>query len=187
MTFARLVLAATTNEPLGPPTKPGIPPRQVTQSIIHYYMTNIYALFPSFPDTALWKVLDDIYRQDHRMIKDADYWLLFLVLAIGSMAQSRSREDAFYLDGVNFVSLAMAHADRALIPGHVAQIQSLFLLTQYAMMDPTHFDSWHLIGFTCRAILDLGFHQDPPATQINDKNALDMRRKLFYSVYSIDR
>ncbi|KAL1840021.1 hypothetical protein VTK73DRAFT_3862 [Phialemonium thermophilum] len=188
MTFARLVLAAATNRPVPEPRHAKFPPRQLAQGVIQYYMTNIYPLFPAFPETALDPVLDEMYL-DHgqRQIKPADYWLLYLVLAIGSVAQSRSSQDDFYRNGVEFVSRALAVADQALTPGYVTQIQSLLLLAQYATLDPAHFDSWHLIGFACRAVIDLGYHQDPPQTHALDKAYLDARRRIFYCVYSLDR
>lgn len=186
MTFARLVLAAVTNDPLPEPQSFEMPPRQSAQSIVQYYMANIYALFPLFSETVLLTAVDDMYQQD-RHVSSAGKWLVYLVLAIGSMAQSRSNQDNFYKDGVEFMSRALQFADRALQPGYVTQIQSLILFTQYAMLDPAHFDSWHLIGFTCRAVVDLGFHQDPPSQAQPDRAVLDMRRKTFYCAYALDR
>jgi hypothetical protein len=110
-----------------------------------------------------------------------------MVLAIGSTAQSQRLNDEHYARGVEFASKSLDFADRALAPGHVTQIRSLLLLTQYSMFDPAHFDSWHLIGFTARAIVDLGFHQDPPMSSVSDKSTLDLRRKIFYSAYALDR
>jgi len=187
MTFARLVLAAATNNPLPASENTKLPTRQAASAPIQYYINTVWSLFPSFSETTLWTALDDLYQQDQRVIKDADYWLLYMVLAIGSTAQSKSRQDELYANGVEFVSRALPYADRALMPGYVTQIQSLTLLTQYAMLDPAHFDSWHLIGFTCRAAIDLGFHQDPPSLQVSDKSHLEMRRKMFYCVYAMDR
>ncbi|POR36544.1 Pyrimidine pathway regulatory protein 1 [Tolypocladium paradoxum] len=187
ITFARLVLAATTNDDIPEPTQPGLPARQTAHALVQYFMANIYSLFPCFSETALLTILDDAYQQDKRVIKDSGYWLLYMVLAIGSTAQSQSINDQHYVQGINFVSKALSHADRALAPGYVTQIQSLLLLTLYALLDPAHFDSWHLIGFTARAVIDLGFHQDPPVSSGSDKSALDMRRKIFYCTYALDR
>jgi hypothetical protein len=187
MTFARLVLAAATNDPVPKSKNPRLPSRQAALAILQYYMDNIYALFPAFSSTTLWATLDNFYNGDQRHIKEPDAWLLFMVLAIGSMAQSQNVTDEFYSNGVDFVSRALPCADRALMPGYITQIQSLVLLTQYSMLDPAHFDSWHLIGFTCRAAVDLGFHQDPPPQHVTDKLALDTRRKMFYCVYALDR
>lgn len=187
MTFARLILAATTNGTLPESSQPRLPARQSAHAILQYYMSHIYALFPCFQETALLTALDDIYQQDDRVIKDSDCWMVYLVLAIGSTAQSRRHGDEYYNNGVEFVSRAMSYADGAFTPGYVTLIQSLLLLTQYAMLDPAHFDSWQLIGFTARAIVDLGFHQDPPMSSVADKTALNMRRKIFYCVYALDR
>lgn len=186
MTFARLILAAVINDPLPEPQSPSLPEKQAANSIVQYYMANIYPLFPLFPGTVLLSALEDMYQQE-RHVSSASKWLVYMVLATGSMAQSRSTQDDFYKNGVEFASQALQLADRALQPGHATQIQSLAVFTQYAMLDPAHFDSWHLIGFTCRAVVDLGFHQDPPNQSQADRAALDMRRRTFYCVYALDR
>lgn len=186
MTFARLILAAVTNDPLPEPETSGLPAKQTTHAIVHYYMANIYPLFPLFLETVLLSALDDMYQQD-RHVSSTNKWLVYMILAIGSMAQSRTDQDESYKNGVEFVSHALQFADRALQLGSASQIQSLALFTQYAMLDPAHFDSWHLIGFTCRAVVDLGFHQDPSTQGQADRVALDMRRKTFYCVYALDR
>ncbi|KAH7026385.1 fungal-specific transcription factor domain-containing protein [Microdochium trichocladiopsis] len=187
MTFARLVLAAASNDPLPDSQNWGLPPRHTIMATIQYYMTNIYSLFPSFPESVLYAALDHVYSQKERSPRDCDFWLVYMVLAVGSMAQSQVKDDDFFKSGSHFASKAMGYADRALMPGYTSQIQSLILLTQYSMLDPAHFDSWHLIGFTCRAVIDLGYHQDPPSDQVTDKAALDLRRKTFYCVYALDR
>lgn len=187
ITFARLVLAATTKDSIPESNQAMLPSRHVANATVQYFLANIYCLFPFFSETTLLTVLDDIYQQDQRVINDSDYWLLYMVLAIGSTAQSRNINDERYNDGVGFVAKALAYADRALAPGYVNQIQSLMLLTLYSMLDPAHFDTWHLIGFTARAVVDLGLHQDPPVSSSTDKSSLDLRRKIFYCIYALDR
>jgi len=187
MTFARLLLAATTNDPLpsAPPAR--LPPRQITNSLVQYYLAHVYSLYPFLSETALLSVVDATYQPDHPPLKSSDHWTFWMVLAIGSTAQSQSSQDDFYKSGVHFAARALDYADRVLAPGYLTQLQSLLLLTQYSMFDPAHFDSWQLIGITCRAIIDLGFHQDPPQSQQIDRTLLDMRRKIFHCVYALDR
>ncbi|KAM0666674.1 hypothetical protein ACQRIU_004529 [Beauveria bassiana] len=187
VTFAGLVLTATMNNALPASTEPDLPPKQVTHSIMQYFMTHIYTLFPCFSETALLTVISDLYQEDHRVIRDSDYWLMYMVLAIGYTAQSQQVNDTNYECAVEYVVKALKYADQALAPGTGTQIQSLLLLTIYSLLDPAHFDSWHLLGFTARACVDLGFHQDPPTSSSSDRTALDIRRRIFYSVYALDR
>lgn len=187
MTFARLILAATNNESIPNQVLFQLPQRATAMGLIQYYLDNIFALYPVFSETALFNALDAVYQVDGRPVTDFEHWLLYMVLAIGCAGQSRSSRDAFYADGLAWVGRALGYADKVLIPGYVSQIQALVLLVQYSMLDPAHFDSWQLIGFACRAIVDLGFHQDPPKEQQTDKNSSELRRKLFYCVYSLDR
>ncbi|KAM0330233.1 hypothetical protein ACHAQA_004409 [Verticillium albo-atrum] len=187
MTFGRFVLAASTNDLTPEPAEKSLPPRQEALAMVQYYMANIYSVLPAFSETKVLNILDDLYQQDDRVIQDADYWLIYMVLAIGYVAQSREREDSYYLSAVDFVGRALPCADGALGPGSVTQVQSLVLFTQYSMLDPVHFDSWYLIGFACRAVIDMGLHQDPPQSQVTDNAVLDIRRRIFYCVYSLDR
>lgn len=199
MTFARLVLAATANDPLPDEAllSSRTPLRQTAYDLVQHYLAHIHTLIPFFAETTILAHLEELYHQHHLgathlpqlrpNLRDADYWMLYMVLAIGSAFQSCSRQDSFYTNGVQFAVQAMRYADGALAPGRSTQVQSLLLLTVYSMVDPTHFDSWQLIGITCRAIVDLGLHQDPPRSQNMDAAALDARRCTFYCAYALDR
>ncbi|KAK0620414.1 fungal-specific transcription factor domain-containing protein [Immersiella caudata] len=182
MTFARLVLAASSNDALPEPREMPPPPRETASPLIQFYMDNIFSLYPAFQATYVRSLLDNIAQPRP---KSSEAWAFWMILAIASTAQSRNTEDQYYQDGVEFLSCALFYADRALMPGYSSQLQALLLLTQFSMLDPAHFDSWHLIGFTCRAVVDLGLHQDPPQTQSTDD--LDARRRTFYSIYALDR
>jgi hypothetical protein len=187
MTFARLILAASNNEAVPKPKQFQLPPRSEAMALIQFYLDNIFVLFPVLAETALFNAVDAIYQANGHPVAEFEYWLLYMVLAIASAAQSQSSNDIYSANGLTWVSRALRYADKVLMPGYVSQIQALILLVQYSMLDPAHFDSWHLIGFASRAIIDLGFHQDPPKEQQTDKKTLEMRRKLFYCVYSLDR
>ncbi|KAL2159482.1 hypothetical protein VTH06DRAFT_2487 [Thermothelomyces fergusii] len=187
MTFARLVLAAATNEPVPEPESTSLPAESTARALVQFYETSILPLYPAFPAAMLHALISDLYQEHPRQIRSSEYWLFWMVLAISSAAQSRNRDDEHYRNGVEFVGRALPHADRALRPGYGTQVQSLLLLTQYSMLDPAHFDSWHPIGFTCRAVVDQGLHQDPPHTQQISPAALDERRRIFYCVYALDR
>lgn len=187
MTFGRFLLAACANDIIPESQNDTMPPRHQVHAVVQYYMSNVYSLMPCFSQTKLFGVLDQLYHQNERQVEEADYWLVYMVLAIGHVAQSRSRDDDHYKQAVDFVARALPFADGALAPGFSTQIQSLLLLTQYSMLDPAHFDSWYIIGFACRAVVDLGFHQEPSMRHITDSAELNARKCIFYCVYSLDR
>jgi hypothetical protein len=187
MTFGRLILAATNLEPVPQPEPFSLPSRPAAMGLIQYYLDNVFSIFPIFSETALLNALDAIYQDNGRPVTDFEHWLFYMVLAIACTGQSRNIRDANYMEGISWVSRALQYTDKVLIPGYVSQIQALILLVQYSMLDPAHFDSWQLIGFACRAVVDLGFHQDPSREQQTDKKTLDMRRRVFFCVYSLDR
>ncbi|PHH51106.1 hypothetical protein CFIMG_006199RA [Ceratocystis fimbriata CBS 114723] len=187
MTFARLVLAAATNEFIHPPTDTDMPSKEAMVTCLQFYLNNIFCLFPCFAEKTLWATMEDLLENDGRIIKDSDCFLFWVVLAIGATAQSRENGDQFYTMGVDYVARALPYADKAMMSGYVGQIQSLVLLTQYAMLDPAHFDAWHLIGFASRAAIDLGYHQDPDREVPGEREKLNQRRRIFYCVYALDR
>ncbi|KAK0736217.1 fungal-specific transcription factor domain-containing protein [Apiosordaria backusii] len=189
MTFARLVLAAAQHDALPDPDTDELPDKEAVEAIFKFYENNVLPLYPLFPAAHLHALIDKMYDAELGFlgaIRSSEYWLFWMVLAIGSAAQSKTMQDRKYYDGLQFVSRALPYADRALVPGYPSQIQSLVLLTQYSMLDPAHFDSWHLIGFACRAVIDLGFHQDHTFTQQSAKDTIDERRRTFYCVYALD-
>jgi hypothetical protein len=187
MTFARLILAASMNERMPSSKSNALPPKPAAFALMTYYLDNIFSLYPVFLETSLINALEAVYDTHNKTGTDFEYWMFYMVLGIGAMGQSRSSHDAYYKDGVAWVARALDYADKVLSTGHVTQIQALVLLVQYSMLDPAHFDSWHLIGFACRALVDLGFHQDPPKGQQPDKGTMDLRRRIFYCVYALDR
>ncbi|KAK1759217.1 fungal-specific transcription factor domain-containing protein [Echria macrotheca] len=184
MTFAKLVLAVASNDPLPTPTTSRWPAEPTARTLVEKYLDNIYPLYPILPDDSINALLTKIYEQPDTDVQGSERWVFWMVLAIASAAQSRSSADDYYTNAVQFVSRAMAYADRALAIGTKTQLPALFLLTQYSMLDPAHFDSWHLMGFTCRVLVDLGFHQDIVRPHPAE---LDVRRRTFYSIYALDR
>nr|POE47601.1 positive regulator of purine utilization [Quercus suber] len=116
-----------------------------------------------------------------------DHFTVRMVLAIASGSMSDQRGDQNYLEGIGHVCAALEYAEAVLHPGAISSVQALVLLTEYAMLDPHHFDSWSLIGAASRAMVDLGLHQDPPQGTPMSKGRLELRRRVFHCVYALDR
>jgi len=67
-------------------------------------------------------------------------------------------------------------------------LQAILLLVWYSLLNPNKGSIWFLIGLATRSCVDLGFHneQNAPVESL-DTLELDMRRRLFWCTYKMDR
>ncbi|KAH5983218.1 hypothetical protein HBI82_231960 [Parastagonospora nodorum] len=186
MSYARLIQSASTKEPLPQGLTKALPERHAANSLIQHYLNNVFTILPVSEETTLYSSMDAIYQPGSNATS-WDRWTVRMVLAIASLSQSQQRGDTFYSDAVGHVNAALENAEDVLHPGYIASIQALVLWTIYATMDPHHFDSWTLIGAASRAMVDLGIHQDPSKNVAISKAKLEIRRRVYWCVYSLDR
>ncbi|KAK4977342.1 hypothetical protein LTR66_010775 [Elasticomyces elasticus] len=187
MSYARLILSACTKDPLPSGMTMDLPPKHAATPLIQLYLTNISVLLPILDEATFYASVDAVYRQDARTASPYDRWSVRMVLAIASLSRSQQRGDQFYLDAVGHVNAALEYAEQVLHPGSILSVQALLLLVGYAMLDPHHFDSWSLIGAASRNMVDLGLHQDPARGTPISKAKLELRRRVYYCVYALDR
>lgn len=187
MSYARLILWACSKEPLPRHMTQPLPPRYAATTLIQYYLSNVFVLLPVFDEASFYASVDNVYSRNARQAEPLDHWLVRMVLAISSASMSEQRGDARYTEAIGHVCAALDSAEDVLHPGAIHSVQALVLLTEYAMLDPHHFDSWGLIGAASRAMVDLGLHQDPPKGTAMLKGKLEVRRRVYFCVYALDR
>ncbi|EMD00960.1 hypothetical protein BAUCODRAFT_190769 [Baudoinia panamericana UAMH 10762] len=187
MSYARLVLSACTKDQFPQGMTKALPPRYMTQALVQHYLNNVFVLLPVFEEASFYGSVENLYFKDSHKADPLDYWMVHLVLAISYASKSESRGDQDYLEGIGHVCAALQHAEDVLHPGALSSVQALVLLTEYAMLDPHHLDSWSLIGVASRAMVDLGLHQDPQKGATMARGKLDLRRRVFHCVYALDR
>jgi len=187
MSFAGLVLAACEVDTIPKFAEKDPPPRHEITSLVQHYLDTVFVLFPIFPEATLFRAIDAVYRDEIHPASDFEHWTFNLVLGIASLELSDAPGDSYHQDALEYIGRALPYGERVLVPGHLTQVQALILLVEFAMLEPSYFDTWQMIGFAARALVDLGLHQDPPKSAETDKNILDFRRRIFWSVYSLDR
>lgn len=187
MSFYRLLLAVSTVSPLPTFGNYPLPPRYAATPLIQHYLDNIFVLYPFFSETELMASVSAIYQENGRYAKVSDHWSLRMVLAIAAASTSQQRGDSNHQIALRHVSAALDRAESVLHPGSMEGIQAILLLVQYSMLDPGHFNSWQLIGMAARVMVDLGLHQEPAIESKVSKERLDLRRRVFYCVYAMDR
>jgi len=187
MSYARLILSACTKDPLPQGTTKALPARYTATQLVQHYLNNIFVLLPVFDEASFYASVDNVYSRYPEQADALDYWMVHMVLAIANVSMSEQRGDHQYLEGIGHVCAAIGYAEDVLHPGAISSIQALVLLTEYAMLDPHHLDSWSLIGAASRAMVDLGLHHDPPKGSPMAKSKLELRRRVFHCVYALDR
>jgi hypothetical protein len=193
MSFARLLLSVSmvadvpsfSSNPLPLPLP--LPPRYVATSLIQNYLDNIFVLTPFFSETDLMSSVSAVYQESGRNARPSDHWFVRMVLAISSAAASQTKGDGNDQAALRHAAAAITHVEAVLRPGSISGIQALLLLVQYSMVEPEYFRCWDLIGMASRVMVDLGLHVEPSPESKMSKEDLDMRRKVFYCVYSLDR
>lgn len=184
MSYARLILSACSKQPLPFEVNKALPTRSTIMPLIEDYMKSTFLLLPAFDETSLYLSIDNVYS---RKADAFDHWMVRLVLAISCASKSAQHGDQRHLEGCSHLAAALEVAEQVLHPGAISNIQALILLTEYATLDPKHFDSWNLIGAASRAMADLGLHQDPPKGTAMTKGKLHLRRRVFHCIYALDR
>ncbi|KAK0323528.1 hypothetical protein LTR82_005275 [Friedmanniomyces endolithicus] len=187
MSYARLILSACTKDPLPQGTTKALPARYAATALVQHYLKNIFVLLPVFDEATFYASVESVYSRHSGQAEPLDHWMVHMVLAIANVSMSEQRGDHQYLEGIGHVCAALGYAEEVLHPGSISSVQALVLLTEYAMLDPHHLDSWSLIGAASRAMVDLGLHQDPPKGSAMAKSKLELRRRVFHCVYALDR
>ncbi|KAF2793925.1 hypothetical protein K505DRAFT_325115 [Melanomma pulvis-pyrius CBS 109.77] len=72
-----------------------------------------------------------------------------------------------------------------LYPPSLQSLQVILLVLHFSLSNPQQPVVWHLVGHALRSSIALGLHRDVPA-DVPSAEA-DLRRRLFWSLYSIDR
>lgn len=187
MSYARLILWASSKEPLPKSLAQELPARHQATVLIQHYLNNIFVLLPLFDEASFWGSVDNVYSRNQHQATPHDHFMVRAVLAISSASMSQQRGDQRYIESIGHICATLTHSEDVLRPGEIASIQALVLLTEFAMLDPHHFDSWQLIGAASRAMVDLGLHQDPPKGTAMPRAKLELRRRVYHCIYALDR
>ena len=164
-----------------------LPPRDLATTLVEECMHRVFSLYPILSDTAIFGSLEAVYQHDGHYCAALDRWNVRMVLAIALLCRSQTKDDAQYQSAVRHASIALEQRESVIQPGSVTTVQAVLLLVIYSVLDPSHYSSWYLIGVASRIMVDIGLHQEPSEELRMKPSRLELRRRLFYCVYSLDR
>lgn len=87
----------------------------------------------------------------------------------------------------NFKNAALLHIEDAYSStNRLEALQAMLCLTLYSLMRPCVPGVWYLSGSSLRLCIDLGLHNESSSSSA-EPTTIDMRRRLFWCCYSLDR
>lgn len=81
---------------------------------------------------------------------------------------------------------ALHNLEKVGLPADVEGAQALLLISLYSYLHPRSFNPWKTIGMAVRLATSLGLHTEPSSGDF-DPLTLDIRRRVFWVAYSMDR
>ncbi|KAI5817433.1 fungal-specific transcription factor domain-containing protein [Pyronema omphalodes] len=187
LSFSRIALrASSVSRILNSKPRARLPPRHTATRLVQHYFDKIFATMPCINETSFFGALEAVYR-DEAGAHPFDIFCVYMVLAVGTMSLSKSQDSAAAHNAACFVKSALEHADTVITPSDLKGVQATLLLVQYSMLEPAHFNSWYLIGVASRIMIDIGLHQEPLKISKRRSAEMDLRRRVFYCVYTLDR
>lgn len=163
------------------------PPDDATGShILDSYFQNMHLRLP-FLDRA---GILNLHAKRHELpgnTPEAQFgrFKLFMVYAIGSAI--RQTTDSDNTTSPNDFLLAALDFDSSLRESiSIASIEAMLLLVLYNLRSTSNSSVWYMIGLAMRTCLDLGLHRETSYQRL-PAHETELRRRLFWSVYIIER
>ena len=187
MSFARLALSTATIERLPAPASRDLPPRAVATAALQDCIQNIFVYCPVLSDTAVFGALEVAFEHGGHFSSPHDIWNLNMCLAIGFLTRSRAKDDAAYQKAVHHAAIALEQRETVVLPGALNRLQAIILLVLYSLLNPTHFDTWCLMGLAVRVMVDMGLHAESFQETHTKRANAELRHRLFNCIYILDR
>lgn len=110
---------------------------------------------------------------------------LLMALSIGATLQIRSRR--YSHNPKIFFNAAMGMSSRVFGSISLPVLQCVLLVIVHSLIDPDGYDAWTLTHVAMAHSVDLGLHREASDSGLFSTSIMEMRRRVFFCVYSLDR
>lgn len=167
-----------------PQPQPLPPDLRHAQFLSQAYFDSVHLQHPFLHQPTYMESLEKLYTDT--TADAAGEFHVFAVLAIGATVLARRYRRHFSAEG--FFASAMQRLETVFKVTSVAGIQSILLMEMYAMRNSSSgLNIWSLHQHSIATLIELGIHRDIPITSGFTALELEMRTRVFWSVYSMDR
>ncbi|KAI2637494.1 fungal-specific transcription factor domain-containing protein [Xylaria nigripes] len=159
-------------------------------SLLNAYLNQPQTRYPFLDEREIWDLhasrmtLSTTPLKQLTKAERVGLFKLYMVYAIGAMLIQLTERN-ISTPPENYYMTALQHLFTAQESKTIQNVQSMLLLVLYHVRTSSY-GIWYMIGLAMRTCIDLGLHTK--RHEINmDHYTIQMRRRLFWSVYSLER
>ena len=166
--------------------EPLIPPLDMAKKLFEIYVQIIMPQNPCFFEDDIRSHFNAVYFPTGISPPDVSVFMISTVLAISTMTSKAYDQKKILFLGESLHQQALRHSKFLSLPS-IRSLQGILLLLQLAELLPYTGNLWHLAGEAVSLTTELGLHQDPHESEGFDFKSLDLRRRIFWTVYCLER
>ncbi|KAI4599077.1 hypothetical protein KJ359_002494 [Pestalotiopsis sp. 9143b] len=162
-----------------------LPPNAAARRFVDAYFRNVNRAYPFVDRNKVLNNLETLGDFPKRN-QDADSTLLYLIMAIGCTTLQRAGQ----IPADTTSKFEVGYADiiqECLTREGVESIQILVLLALYSLFDPTAPSAWSMVSIAARQAMLLGLTRRTPEGRSISPTEIELRHRLLWSVYVLDR
>lgn len=161
----------------------------ILKRVSRRYFTWINSAYPVMHEKQFFEMLETCHSGSNETSKLVLFQVK-IVIAIALASISRPHlstselghsSHAFWKSATKLLSASIGEALGLL------QLQISLLLLQYTLLVPKSGNVWQLVGSAVRCSTELGLYAEPTPGKMVDPLTLDLRRRLFWTCYCVDR
>ncbi|OAL03760.1 hypothetical protein IQ06DRAFT_314515 [Phaeosphaeriaceae sp. SRC1lsM3a] len=161
-----------------------LPNRELTNLLVDLFYCKVHPMYPIFHEPTFSKEVDDVYNGSTDPYLN---YCLRMVIAISLQkmdTQYAGLADSYYL-------AALTYFEAAIKPMNLKTLQCFALVAGYSLLTPTRTAVYYIVGLGVRLCQALGLHEEKtitlgPGGRRADPLEIDMRRRLFWSLLTMD-
>ncbi|KAI3337452.1 hypothetical protein HD806DRAFT_39646 [Xylariaceae sp. AK1471] len=159
-------------------------------ALLNAYLNQPQTRYPFLDESEIWNLhakrmtLHATPLQQLTKTERFGLFRLYMVYAIGAMLIQLTERNTT-TPPENYYMTALKHLFTAQESKTTQNVEAMLLLVLYHVRS-SHYGIWYMIGLAMRTCIDLGLHTKRYESNL-DRYTIQMRRRLFWSVYSLER
>ncbi|KAH5327210.1 hypothetical protein HBI12_079020 [Parastagonospora nodorum] len=161
-----------------------LPNRNLANLLVDLFYCKVHPMYPIFHEPTFTTDVEEVYNGSTDPYQN---YCLRMVIAISLQkmdTQFAGLADSYYL-------AALKYFEAAIKPMNLKTLQCFALVAGYSLLTPTRTAVYYIIGLGVRLCQALGLHEEKtitlgPRGQRADPLEIDMRRRLFWTLLTMD-